>query len=113
MICVQNYKINLVESNKCCESFEYISIVNLQLICSQQHKEMNVIVNGVTEQRQQTRMTSFHCQYYNFIKQIFSQSNTREIDALQLVIMFMCFIVYNESTAVNEKCVVVYRTGWI
>jgi len=26
--------------------------------------------------------------------------------------MFVCFIVYNESTAVSEKCVVVYRTAW-
>ena len=27
--------------------------------------------------------------------------------------MFVCFAVYYESTAVNEKCVVVYRTAWI
>jgi hypothetical protein len=25
----------------------------------------------------------------------------------------VCFVVYSESTAVTEKCVVVYRTAWI
>ena len=30
-----------------------------------------------------------------------------------MVVMSVCFIVYNESTAVTEKCVVVYRTAWI
>ena len=40
-------------------------------------------------------------------------STTKEVYALQMVIMFVCFIVYNESTAVTEKCVLVYRTAWI
>ena len=30
MFCVQNYKIKVMVSNKCCDSFEYISIMNLQ-----------------------------------------------------------------------------------
>jgi hypothetical protein len=29
----------------------------------------------------------------------------REVHALQIVVMFVCFILYNESTAVTEKCV--------
>jgi hypothetical protein len=30
-----------------------------------------------------------------------------------MVVLFVCFTVYNESTAVTEKCVLVYRTAWI
>jgi len=58
-------------------------------------------------------MTPFHCQYYSFSKQAVTQSTTREVHALQLVIIFVCFIVYNVNTAVIEKCVVVYRAAWI
>ena len=29
----------------------------------------------------------------------------REVHALQMVVMFVCFTVYNESTALTEKCV--------
>jgi hypothetical protein len=60
-------------------------------------------VDGVTEHRQQTT---------NDIIAHFQETTCLPIYALQMVVMFVCFIVYNESIAVTEKCVVVYRTAW-
>jgi len=56
----------------------------------------------VTEHRQQT--TSLP---------MYDSALQGKVHSLQMVIMFVSFIVYNERTAVTEKCVVVYRTAWI
>ena len=63
----------------------------------------NVIVNGVTEHSKQ-QMTPFNCKYYSFSKQPVCQSTTKGVHALQMVVMFVCFIVFNESTDVTEVC---------
>ena len=52
--------------------------------------------------------SSFHCEWYRFfgknIYPLLGLSTARDFPLLQMVIMFVCFIVYNESTAVTEKC---------
>ena len=68
---------------------------------------MNVTVNGMTETDSKQRMTPFHCQYYSFSKQSLSKSTARDVHALQLVMLFVCILVYNKSTAVTGKFVVV------
>ena len=55
-----------------------------------------------------TEQMIFHCQYYssgNNLSPNLWFFTAREVHAVQMVIMFVCFIVYNESTALSEKCV--------
>ena len=73
-------------------------------------------VDAVTEHRQQTANDTIPLSILQFQQTTFLPicfSTAMEFHSLQLVVMFVCFIVYNESTAVTEKCVVVYRTAWI
>jgi hypothetical protein len=49
----------------------------------------------------------------NNVSPILGFSAAREVYALQMVVMFVCCALYNESTDVADKCMVVYRTAWI
>ena len=66
-------------------------------------------VDAVTEHRQQT--TNWH---HSTVNTTVSGKNlslnlwfftAREVHVLQMVVMFVCFIVYNESKVLTEKCV--------
>ena len=92
-----------------------LSVVFLSL-CYQYMFVWPPAVDGVTEHRQQTTNDTIPlCTTVsaNSLSANLWFSTAREVHALQMLIIFVCCFVYNESTAVTEKCVVVYRTQWI